>query len=220
LLTTPSTHASRGWLRLGGVILFLVLFPVAACTGGTGLASPTASSPATVPPVVSASPSSTAAAIALQVALKPLLVASTFETTVKLDGAVVLTAKGRSVGEASQTTATTAGKTVEYIQIPPVAWAREGAGAWTLVAGETAPVAPLGVLAAPLTLAVAAGSAGSLIATYPAAALGLEGGPVTVAIAIEGATITFTFEGNTSGHTTSSTTTLRPGTTESIVAPS
>ena len=158
--------------------------------------------------------------MALQVALKPLLVASTFETTVKLDGAVVLTAKGRSVGEASQTTATTAGKTVEYIQIPPVAWARTGAGPWTLVAGETAPVAPLGVLAAPLTLAAAPGSAGSLVATYPGAALGLEGGPVTVAIAIDGTTVTFTFEGNAGGHATSSTTTVRPGTTEPITEPS
>lgn len=161
------------------------------------------------------------AAAALQAALTPLLAASTFETTVRLDGAIVLSATGRSVGDASQTTATTAGRTVEYVQIPPVAWAREGTAPWVLVAGETAPVAPLDVLAAPLTLeAATTGSAGTFTATYPATSLGLEGGPLTVAIAIKGATITFTFEGTTSGHATSSTTTLRPGTMEPIIAPS
>jgi hypothetical protein len=87
------------------------------------------------------------------------------------------------------------------------------------VAGETAPVAPLGVLAAPSTLE-ATSRAGALAATYPAASLGLEGGPLAVAIEIDGTTISFTFEGTTSGHATSSRTTLRPGTPQPITAPS
>jgi hypothetical protein len=216
LLTTPSTRASRGWLRFGGAILFLSLLAGCAATGA-GLASPASRVTAATSAAPSAAPS--AAAAALQAALEPLLIAATFETTVTLDGAVVLTAVGRSVGESSQTTATTGGRSVEYIQIPPVAWAREGTGPWVLVAGETAPVAPLGVLAAPLTLE-ATSRAGAFTATYPAAALGLEGGPLTVAIEIEGTTISFTFEGNTSGHATSSRTTLRPGASEPITAPS
>lgn len=160
------------------------------------------------------------AATQLDVALQPLRTASMFETTVTVDGVVVVRAKGRTLGDASQTTVTTAGKSVDYIEIPPRAWARHGTGPWVLVAGNAAPTAPLQVLATPLTLVAAtSGTPGTFTATYPANALGLAGGPLTVTVSIAGDALTFRYEATTSGHPTSSTTTLLPGPVDPIKAP-
>jgi hypothetical protein len=140
---------------------------------------------------------------------------------VEVDGKVVVSATGRSVGAASRLTVTTADRTVEYLQVPPQAWAREPGSAWVLLGTDQAPAAPLDVLSDPLTLEMAPSTEGrtTFEATYPAAALGLEGDPVAVVITVGDSTVTFRYELTTSGHRTSSTTTLRPSTADPIVAP-
>ena len=223
MLTTPETPATRGWLRFGGAILFLLL------AAGCSPAGPTASGPATsasVPPTAtSTAPSSpvasSSAAAQLQAALQPLRVASSYETVVAVDGATVVTAEGRTVGDASDATVTTAGRTVEYIQIPPKAWAREAGGTWVLITADQAPGAPLDVLAEPLTLQVGETAAGesSFTATYPAAALGLQGDPLTVTISVKDDGVTFRYEASNGGRATSSTTTIRPAAADPITAP-
>jgi hypothetical protein len=229
LPSTPRYHASRGWLRFGGAILFmsLVMSLVAGCaSSGTGR-SPDASAAAIGSPGATdsgapsaASASAGPAATLLTAALKPLLAASIFDTAVSLDGSVVVSAKGRTLGDLSRLTVTTAGRSVEYIEIAPKAWARQGTGAWVLVAGAAAPVAPLKVLAAPLSLlAASGGTPGTFTATYPAKALGLTGAPLTVAISIVGDVLTFRYDATTAGHATSSMTTLRPGPADPIKAP-
>jgi hypothetical protein len=222
LTTSPPGHTTRGWLRFGGAILFVLA--VAACgpaaTGSVGpSASPLAPGPASVPPAPSGAAASTTAL--LGAALESLRTAAAFETRVEVDGTVVVSATGRSVGAASRLTVTTADRTAEYLQVPPRAWAREPGAAWVLVDTGQAPAAPLDVLSNPLTLATATSADGrtSFAATYPAAALGLEGDPVAVAITVEGTAVTFRYESTTSGHRTLSTTTLRPSTADPIVAP-
>jgi hypothetical protein len=115
----------------------------------------------------------------------------------------------------------TTGRTVEYVRVPPSAWARETGGKWVIVDAATAPTAPLDVLSTPATLALVSSEAGTstLTATYPAAALGLTGDPVTVTITTEAQGVTFTYEAASSGHKTASTTTLRPSTADPIVTP-
>jgi len=215
LSTPPPRRATRGWLRFGGAILFVLA--VAAC-------APTAAGPTgSVPPIAPGAPTGTAvpAADLLRTVLEPLHTAAAFETRVEVDGKVVVSATGRSVGAASRLTVTTADRTVEYLEIPPRAWARESGSAWVLLGIDQAPAAPLDVLSDPLTLETAPSTDGpmSFAATYPAAALGLEGDPVAVAITVEGSTVTFRYELTTSGHRTSSATTLRPSTADPIVAP-
>jgi hypothetical protein len=225
LTTSPPGHATRGWLRFGGAILFVLA--VAACgqsatvpAGSVGTsASPIAPGPSSAAPASSGT--AVPAAALLEAALKPLRTAAAFETRVEVDGTVVVSATGRSVGAASRLTVTTADRTVEYLQVPPRAWAREPGAAWVLLGTGQAPAAPLDVLSNPLTLATAPSTEGrtSFAATYPAAALGLEGDPVAVAITVDGSAVTFRYESTTSGHRTLSTTTLRPSTADPIVAP-
>lgn len=217
---SPERLASRGWLRFGGAILLMVA-AVAACApapGGTTAATVSISPiPGSAAPTASTTP-----ADILSRALDPLLAAAAFETRVEVDGTEVVSATGRSVGNTSTTSVTTSGRTVDYVQIPPQTWAREPGAAWVLVSSDPASTAPLAVLSKPLTLAIAqgGGSGTSLDATYPAAALGLTGDPVAVTITIDGTGLTFRYQATTSGHTTSSTTTLRPSPADPIVAPS
>lgn len=155
----------------------------------------------------------------LAAALAPLAAAATFESSVTVDGQVAVTSTGRSLGGATQLTVTTSGTVVDYVQIPPRAWARETGGEWVLVAEAEAPGSPLSVLAAPTTLVVDSSGVATLVATYPAVALGLEGDPVTVAITL-GEAVTFRYEADASGHATVSETTIRASTNlEPITAP-
>jgi hypothetical protein len=208
----------------------LFILAVAACaptaagpTGSIVPIAPSASPTRTSPPIASAAPAGTAvpAAALLGAALDPLRTAAAFDTRVEVDGKVVVSATGRSVGAASRLTVTTADRTVEYLQVPPQAWAREPGSAWVLLGTDQAPAAPLDVLSDPLTLEMAPSTEGrtTFEATYPAAALGLEGDPVAVVITVGDSTVTFRYELTTSGHRTSSTTTLRPSTADPIVAP-
>ena len=239
LTLAPEGHASRGGLRFGGALLLLIL-ALAAC-GSSGPSPATADGPTGAPVSTSAGPSavvstpsavvSTSATAAptptpvagdlLAAALEPLRAELSFETSVTVDGAVVVSATGRSVGAASELSVTTAGRTVDYLRVPPRAWAREAGGSWVLVDATTAPTAPLDVLSTPATLALVASDGGSsgLTATYPAAALGLTGDPVTVTITTDARGVTFTYETTVSGRKTTSTTTLRPSAGDPIVAP-
>lgn len=217
--------ASTGWLRACGAILFLVLATTscgpAATTPPVLPASAGAGSPGGAPQATPLGAASAAPADLLAAALKPLLVAAAFETRVEIDGSLVLSATGRSVGPASTSGVTTAGRTIDYVQVPPHAWARDPGGSWLLVGSDAAPAAPLEVLSKPLTLAPAQAGTGrtSLDATYPAAALGLTGDPVAVTITLDAAGVTFSYQATQSGHKTISTTTLRPGSADPIVPP-
>ena len=228
MLSALVTHASpRGWLRFGGAILFLSL--VAGC-GATGN-SPAGAASGSAGPVVSRAPTSAAsgassvsaspAATLLAQALKPLQTASSYETTVKIGGVVAVSATGRTAGTATKSTVTTGGRSIDYIEIPPKAWARDGTAAWVVIAAAQAPTAPLDVLAAPLTLRTADGvtTGDTFTATYPATALGLEGDPLTVTITIEGDTVTFRYAATAAGRETESTTTIRPAPADPITAP-
>jgi hypothetical protein len=200
---------------------------IAGCASGGAGTSPYASEPVSGSPAAigsgapgdASSASAGTAAALLKSALKPLLAASMFDTAVSLDGSVVVSAKGRTLGDDARLTVTTGGKSVEYIEVPPKSWARQGTGAWVLVAGAAAPVAPLKVLATPLSLVAAPGTPGTFTATYAAKALGLTGGPVTVTISIVGNVLTFRYDATSAGHATSSLTTLRPGPADPIKAP-
>jgi len=181
-------------------------------------------------------PTAVPAADVLAAALEPLAAAASFDSTVTVDGTVVTTLKGRSVGTASQLEVTTDGKTVDYVRIPPEAWARQAGGKWVVVDESQAPDDPLAALAAPLTVTAAAtSSAGSpgagsggaspapgatmLAATYAAAALGLDGDPVPVTITIETGQVTFRYEATSGGHDVVSTTTFRAASATPAVAP-
>ena len=139
--------------------------------------------------------------------------ASEFESIVTLDGATATSLSGRTVGSASMLTVTSSGRTVEYLRLPPNAWARETGAGWVIVDSAQAPSSPLGVLASPVTIKNAAADSGATLeATYPAAALGLEGDPVKVLITIDGSVVTFRYEQKSGGHVVVSTTTVRPTT--------
>ena len=212
--TALETRETRGWLRFGGAILFVLL--------AAGCSSASSSGATTQPTTAAISGSPTQSATArLTAALEPVRAASAYETDVKVDGATVVGVTGRTFGAARRLTVTTASGSIEYIAIPPKAWARQGSGRWVLVAADQAPGAPLDVLAKPLTLeagdATATGS--TFTATYPAKALGLEGDPLRVTITVQDQTLTFRYEATTTGHATSSTTTIRPAPADPIKAP-
>lgn len=218
------TTSFRGWLRSGGAILIcLIILTAAACAGGAGATASPTDTIESAPPTFSPSPTPIPLPPAemLAAALGPLEAAAEFEMTVSVDGEAVVTSVGRSLGGATQLTVTRGGTVVEYIQIPPNAWAREAGGAWTLVAEAETPGNPLSVLASPATLdRPLAGSPNTLTATYPAAVLGLEGDPVTVEIQIDEASVTFTYETVAAGHPTTSATRIGPTTQlDPIVAP-
>lgn len=157
----------------------------------------------------------------LAAALAPLDAASEFESTVTLDGAVATSLAGRTVGTASALTVTTQGRAVEYVRVPPNAWAREPGGAWLVVDSDQTPSSPLAALAAPESLELVPGAGPTTLqATYDAEALGLEGDSVKVQVTIDGLVITFRYEQTSSGRAVVSTTVLRPATdTTPITSP-
>ena len=135
-------HIARGWLRFGGAILFVLAIascspsiPSASTPGGDPPGATDAAPPTTVPTVSSSD--------LLSAALDPLRAGSAFDTRIEVDGAVVLSASGRSVGGAIQTTVTTSGRTVEYVQVPPDTWAREPGASWVLVGSDPASIVPI-----------------------------------------------------------------------------
>ncbi len=212
--------AHFGWPRFGGAILLLAVVTACSPAAATPAASPAATGApaASSGATTSANPSSAAGVLAG--ALAPLRDASAFGTTVTVDGATIVSASGRSTGSASTISVTTGDRTVEYIRIPPKAWAREAGGAWVLMAADTAPVSPVEVLGAPTSVSGNGGGVEAVLtAIYPASVLGLTGDPVTVTITIGSSAVRFSYTATSGGKTTMSTTTLRPGTTDPIAAP-
>lgn len=185
----------------------------------SGSPGPTASTASSNSPSALATPGPSASAI-LAAALAPLEGASEFESIVTLDGAVATSLTGRTVGTASTLVVTTQGRAVEYVRVPPNAWAREPGGTWLVVDAEQTPSSPLATLASPISLESLPGSGAttSLQATYDAKALGLEGDPVSVVVTIDGSVITFRYEKTTSGRAVVSTTVLRPATDTAPIA--
>jgi hypothetical protein len=170
--------------------------------------------------VSGASASAASAVDVLDAALAPLKGASGFSTTVTVDGNPAVTMTGRSAGAASTATVTTGTTSVEYVVIPPKAWARDAGGTWILVAANTAPTAPVNILSAPTSVTGNGSGPGTvLVATYPAAAFGLTGDPVRATVTLGASEVTVGYSVTASGHTTQATTTLKPAAAEPIAAP-
>jgi len=219
-----------GWPRFGGAILLLVALTTLGACGATTTASGTGGPGGSARAGAGASASTSGAGVpssssvdagpALAAALAPLLASSAFSTTVTVDGATVLVMTGRSAGKASSAKVTTGGKIVEYVRIPPRAWARDGGASWVLVAADAAPTAPLDALAKPASVSADGTGDGTILqAVYPAKALGLTGDPVTVTITLDATAVAFSYQVASGGHTTVSTTTLRPAAADPISAP-
>lgn len=214
-------HIGRPGLGRAFLVAALVIGAIVAGCDSTPATSPSASAaPASGSTSGSAAPAPSPADV-LAAAVGPLAAASEFESSVTVDGVTATSLSGRTVGSASLLSVTSSGRTVEYLRVPPNAWAREAGAGWVIVDSSQAPASPLGVLAAPLSIqAAAAGSAATLEATYAAAALGLEGDPVKVQITIDGASVTFRYEQKSGNHLIASATTVRPTTDLTpIVAP-
>jgi hypothetical protein len=221
-------HRTGGWPPTRGATLLVLLVlaaAIAACGSGTstptgagGSSSPTSSSGPASPAATTADQ---AAAAAFATALAPFRAAASFTTTITVGDQVVATSSGRSVGTSSQLTIISDSQSVEYIQVPPSAWARPSGGAWTLLTPDQAPGDPLEALAAPASIAaVTPGDLSHLSAVYPAASLGLTGDPVTVTVVIDGDSLTFRYETKVGVSPASSVTVLKPATsTDPIVAP-
>ncbi|MES2209382.1 MAG: hypothetical protein V4515_04265 [Chloroflexota bacterium] len=217
-------HPNRAWPGTRRAMLLMLsailAWTVAGCSGGGTTPGTTYRPPTSTPAVVveaTPSPSPATASVVLAGALAPLDAASDFDSSVSIDGVVSASIAGRSVGSSTQMTVTSAGRTVEYLRVPPTAWAREPGGTWLVVAGAEAPASPLSVLATPATLAFAEDGV-TLVATYPAAALGLAGEPVQVTITIDGTTVVFRYETKISERTVVSTTTVRPAASSEPIA--
>jgi hypothetical protein len=207
---------SRGWHQLAGVIL--VLGALAGCSPGPPAAAGAPGS-ASAPGPNQTSAATTGPAAALSSAISAIQAAAEFETTVSVDGAVVLTSTGRSVANASSQSVTSEGRTVEYIHVPPSAWVRVDGGSWVLLTADEAPGSPLDVLASPDSVHSLDASATSLTATYPAEALGLTGDPITVSLEIDGSTITARYDTLVGDRSASSVTVMRPSTSTAPIVP-
>ncbi len=206
-----------------------LLLAVAACspTPSSGPASPAGAGSA--PPgtaTTGSSPSapgqsaSAAATAVLDAALAPLKGSSAFSTTITVDGATAVTMTGRTAGPASTATVTTGAKTVDYVTIPPKAWARDAGGTWVLVASNTAPTAPIDALSTPTSVTGTGSGPGTVLqATYAAAAFGLTGDPIVATVTLGANDVTFSYSLTASGHTTQATTVLTPVAADPITAP-
>lgn len=197
---------------------------LAGCTSAptqsaTASGAPLSAAPATPGATVPAASQAPVTDI-LAAAMAGLDAGSQFDSTVTVDGTVATALTGRTIGSAASLTVTTGDRTVEYVRIPPTAWAREPGASWLVIDAAQAPNSPLDALREPLSLERDAVSAGTVLnATYPAAALGLEGDPVPVTIAIDADTVTFRYAETSAGHEVVSTTILRPTTDTTPIAP-
>ncbi len=136
-----------------------------------------------------------------------------FDTTVSIGDAVATTVTGRVHHGSSELRVTAAGTTVDYLAVPPRAWARKKGGTWQELDTAVPAANPLDALRSPASIDVQAdGDAGlRVVAAYPAAALGVPGsGPlqVTLLIAPDG-TVSATYTASTSAGNATSRTTFR-----------
>ena len=193
-LMRSSTTVRRRWsdLRVGPVAALLVL-----ATAGCAAASPTVSdaarvtapttvapgtiartaapAPAPAPAASTGAPAPRAdAAKAFHQAMDALRPGYDLTTDVTLGDQVITRLTGRVIGQSSALALTTNGATVEYLEIPPLAWAREPGGQWAEL-DQPAPVQdPFEKMGNPTAIAEGADAADGrhVKATYDARSLG------------------------------------------------
>jgi HPt (histidine-containing phosphotransfer) domain-containing protein len=136
-----------------------------------------------------------------------------FEATVSIDGVTAISTTGRTVAGASRLSVQSTGHTVEFIEVPPRAWARQSGGAWVEMQAS-ASGDPLSVLAKPTSVELVAGAGGDeLHATYPGRALGLAAASVTIDIKLgTPQSITFQYDATIGGRPEHSVTVVHAAT--------
>jgi len=158
----------------GAAALFLVAL-LAACQptpSGTSVpASPSSTSPAQG---------------RLTTALQALVPGYTFEANVTLAGSVATRATGRWVNGAGEFVIAAQNAELTYRTVPPQAWVRDDQSGWIELDSGSPLGNPIDALLKPTTLETVGEQGGmlNLRGTYPAAALGLSGDPVTVDLAL------------------------------------
>lgn len=213
-MTERPLHSKRRRLPGGAALLCL-----ATILAGCGPLLP----PATGSPTPGVAVASLAPTVQLTGALSKLRAGYTFDTTLRIGDKDAAHVTGRWYAGSSEIAITSGGATVTYRIVPPGAWIQDDAGVWAEAEAPITTGDPLSVLLAPTSVAVATGSTGQLVATYPAAALGLPGADpisVTFSIGADG-TITARYDATTDAGVATSETTLKPAPTQdSILAPS
>lgn len=239
MMQTPSDRRQQnlaGWLRASGAILVVGLV-AAACSSSAGNRAATstpANSESSTPIAATAAPGATSAPtvpavtappnVALTTALDALAPGYQFESNASLGDSNPLSISGRVIGSGSDLAVTNGGVTVQYVQVPPQAWARDQTGDWVELTSEVPVSSPLESLKQPTTIDNAADSATGrhLQATYPASALGGAGAdPVAVDIVIGAdGTVTATYPATVGAQQATITSVLRPAAdTTPITAP-
>ena len=239
MMHTPSDrrrHNLSGWLRAGGAILVVGL-AVAACSSSSANSAATsvpANSGSSTPSATAAVPGATTAPtapgetvapnVALTAALDGLAPGYQFESNASLGDSTPLSISGRVIGSGSDLAVTNGGVTVEYVQVPPQAWARDQNGDWVELTSDVPVSNPLDSLKQPTSVDNAADSPAGrhLQASYPASALGGVGAdPVAVDIVIGAdGSITATYPATVGSQQATITSILRPAAdTTPITAP-
>ena len=233
-MRSSSTTARRRRfdLRVGPAAAFVVLAAAVAGCAASGptvsdaarITAPTTRAPATAvattaPPLApSAAPAPAApridAATAFHQAIDALRPGYNLDTQVTLGDQVITKLSGRVIGQGSAFALTTNGATVEYLEIPPTAWAREPGGAWAEL-DQPAPVTdPFEKMGNPTAIADGpAGGAGRHVkATYDAVSLGAApSGTVDADVVLgAGGTVTVTYPSSVGG---------KPITVKAVLAP-
>ncbi len=156
------SHGLKGWPRLGGAILVTLSFaacgpflpPQTPSPSGPGGSAGTSAGPSGAPAAAGA-PDGADAAVLLAEALAPLEQAASITSSVTVDGAVAARTSGRSVGSSLSLRVTSGGTSIDYVELPHKAWARQEGESWVLVGTSEAPQNPLAVLADPSTVVLA-----------------------------------------------------------------
>jgi hypothetical protein len=198
----------------------------AACSSSAGNRAATttpANSESSTPIAATAVPGATNAPVpaetvapnvALTAALDALAPGYQFESNASLGDSSPLSISGRVIGSGSDLAVTNGGVTVQYVQVPPQAWARDQTGDWVELTSEVPVSSPLESLKQPTKVDNAADSATGrhLQATYPASALGGAGAdPVVVDIVIGAdGSVTATYPATVGAQQATITSVLRP----------
>ncbi|MEP6660734.1 MAG: hypothetical protein ABJD24_12535 [Acidimicrobiales bacterium] len=239
MMHTPSDrrrHNLTGWLRASGAILVVGLV-AAGCSSSAGNSaaisapvnsgSSTTGATAAVPGATTAptAPGETVPPhVALTAALDALAPGYQFDSNASLGDSTPLSISGRVIGSGSDLAVTNGGVTLEYVQVPPQAWARDQKGDWVELTTDVPVSSPLDSLKQPTKVDNLAESAAGrhLQATYPASALGGAGtDPVVVDVVIgSDGSVTAIYPATVGAQQATITSILRPAAdTSPITAP-
>jgi hypothetical protein len=239
MMHTPSDrrrHNLTGWLRASGAILVVGLVAV-GCSSSAGNSTATSApvnsessttTATTAVPGTTSTPTAPAVTtppnVALTAALDALAPGYQFESNASLGNSTPLSISGRVIASGSDVAVTNGGVTVEYVQVPPQAWARDQKGDWVALTSDIPVKSPLDSLKQPTSVDNAPDSAAGrhLQATYPASALGGAGeAPVAVDIVIGAdGSVTATYPATVGSQQATITSILRPAAdTTPITAP-